>query len=184
MNKMSYVKKSIITAVCIALAVVLPMAFHSIPDAGRVILPMHIPVLLCGLVCGGAFGLLSGIAGPLVSHLVTGMPPAAYSPGMMIELAVYGLAAGFMMRLIRTGKVYVDLYISLVAALLAGRLAAGVCSAIIFSAGSYSMTMWVTSYFITALPGLIIQILVLPSLVFALEAARLIPARYPKQRQH
>ena len=77
MKKMTSVKKSIITAVCIALCVVLPQAFHAIPNAGTIYCPMHIPVLLCGLVCGWSYGLLCGIAGPLLSSLITGMPPAA-----------------------------------------------------------------------------------------------------------
>ena len=74
MKKLSYVKKAILTAACIALCVVLPMAFHAIPNAGNIYCPMHMPVLLCGLVCGWPFGLLCGAAGPVVSSLFTGMP--------------------------------------------------------------------------------------------------------------
>ena len=65
MMKLSYVKKAILTAACIALCVVLPMAFHAIPNAGNIYCPMHMPVLLCGLVCGWPFGLLCGVAGCL-----------------------------------------------------------------------------------------------------------------------
>ena len=85
MTQFTYVKKLVFTAVCAALCLVLPMAFHSIPNAGQVILPMHIPVLLCGLVCGWQYGLLCGILGPLVSSVLTAMPPAAILPGMMVE---------------------------------------------------------------------------------------------------
>ena len=77
MNQMSYVKRSILTAVCIALCVVLPMAFHAIPNAGSIYCPMHIPVLLCGLLAGWPFGLLCGLAGPVLSSLLTGMPATA-----------------------------------------------------------------------------------------------------------
>ena len=80
MKKMSPVKKSIITAVCIALCVVLPQAFHAIPNAGSIYCPMHIPVLLRGLICGWQYGLLCGIAGPLMSALITGMPPPRSCP--------------------------------------------------------------------------------------------------------
>ncbi|MFA7118480.1 MAG: ECF transporter S component, partial [Sphaerochaetaceae bacterium] len=93
MNTMSNVKRSLVAAVCIALGVVLPMAFHSVKNAGSIFCPMHIPVLLCGLVDGWAFGLLCGLVTPLLSSLLTGMPPMAYLPAMMIELAVYGLEA-------------------------------------------------------------------------------------------
>ncbi len=180
MMKLSYVKKAILTAACIALCVVLPMAFHAIPNAGNIYCPMHMPVLLCGLVCGWPFGLLCGVAGPALSSLFTGMPSMAYLPSMVIELAAYGLIAGFLMQVIHTKKLLGDLYISLIAALLAGRIAAGASRALIFAAGSYSIGAWATSYFVTALPGLVIQLALLPAIAFALEKARLIPVRYPK----
>ncbi len=126
MKKMSPVKKSIITAVCIALCVVLPQAFHAIPNAGSIYCPMHIPVLLCGLICGWQYGLLCGIAGPLVSALITGMPPAAVLPGMLVECAAYGALTGLMMQLVHTKKVYPDLYISLLVAMLGGRIISGI----------------------------------------------------------
>jgi len=68
----------IITSLCIAIGVVLPVAFHSIPNAGSIFLPMHIPVLLCGLICGPFYGLACGILAPLLSCLLTGMPPVAF----------------------------------------------------------------------------------------------------------
>ena len=86
----SSIKRMTLSALCVALCVVLPMAFHMIPNAGSVMLPMHIPVLLCGLVCGWQYGLLCGCVGPLVSSLLTGMPPAAILPGMMVECGMYG----------------------------------------------------------------------------------------------
>lgn len=178
MKKMSPVKKSIITAVCIALCVVLPQAFHAIPNAGSIYCPMHIPVLLCGLICGWQYGLLCGIAGPLVSALITGMPPAAVLPGMLVECAAYGALTGLMMQLVHTKKVYPDLYISLLVAMLGGRIISGIAKALIFSAGSYSMTAWVTGSFVTSLPGIIVHLVLIPSIVYALMKAKLIPVRY------
>lgn len=178
MQKMSSVKKSILCAVCIALCVVLPQAFHAIPNAGAIYCPMHIPVLLCGLICGWSYGLLCGIAGVLLSSLLTGMPPAAILPTMIIECAVYGMAAGIMMRLVHTKRAYADLYISLVTAMLAGRIVSGIAKALIFSRGSYSLGAWATGSFLTGLPGIIIQLALLPSVVFALMKANLIPQRY------
>lgn len=180
MKKLTYVKKAILTAACIALSVVLPMAFHAIPNAGSIYCPMHMPVLLCGLVCGWPFGLLCGVAGPVLSSLFTGMPSMAYLPSMIVELAAYGLIAGLVMQLVHTKKTMADLYISLIAALLAGRIVAGASRALIFASGSYSMEAWITSYFVTSLPGLLIQLVLLPAIAFALEKARLIPARYPR----
>ena len=185
MEKMSQVKKSIITAACIALCVVLPMAFHALgPAGGHALLPMHIPVLLCGLICGWAFGLLAGIAGPLLSSLFTGMPGPAMLPSMMVELAAYGLAAGLLMYFIRTKKCYIDLYISLIAAMILGRALAGLTRAFIFTNAEepFTIALWIAGYFVNSLPGIILQLMMIPSIVIALETERLIPRRYPKQR--
>ena len=181
MEKMSQVKLSIVTAACIALCVVLPMAFHAVPEGGHVLLPMHIPVLLCGLICGWTFGLFSGIAGPLLSSLFTGMPGPAMLPSMMVELAFFGLIAGIMMRIIRTKYIFADLYISLIAAMLLGRAAAGLARAFIFTGGeAFTIAAWIAGYFVRALPGMVLQLMMIPSIVIALESARLIPRRYPK----
>ena len=180
MQKMSSVKKSILTAACIALCVVLPMAFHSIPNAGSIFCPMHIPVLLCGLICGWPYGLLCGLAGPVLSSLLTQMPVAAMLPSMMIELAVYGIITGIMMRLVHTKKLYADLYINLIFAMLAGRVAAGTAKALIFAAGEYSVAAWISGHFIMAWPALLIHLTLIPLLVSSLEKAKLIPKRYPK----
>ncbi len=180
MTTMTTVKKSIITAACIALCVVLPMAFHAVPNAGSIYCPMHIPVLLCGLICGWQYGLLCGLAGPALSSLFTGMPPAAYLPSMMVEIAVYGTLCGLMMKLVNTKNVYADLYISLVIAMLGGRIIGGIAKALIFARGDYSIAAWATGYFATSLPGIIIQLVLIPSIVFALMKAKLVPDRYPR----
>lgn len=182
MKTLSYIKKAILAAACIALCVVLPMAFHSIPNAGGIYLPMHIPVLLCGLICGAPFGLLCGLAGPLLSSLLTGMPAAPMLPGMLVELAAYGLLTGLMMRLIRTRFLGLDLYLSLITALLGGRLLSGVCKALLFARGSYSLRAWVTGSFILSWPGLVIQLILIPALYLALERSRLIPSRKSAKR--
>ena len=119
---MTSVKKSIICAVCIALCYVLPLFFHGIQNAGPVFCPMHIPVFICGLICGWHYGLLCGIAGPAISSALTGMPPIAHLPSMMAELAVYGIISGLMIKLIHTKNTYADLYISLTAAIIAGHI--------------------------------------------------------------
>ena len=180
--KMSYIKHLTITALCIALCVVLPMAFHVIPNAGSVMLPMHIPVLLCGLVCGWQYGLLCGCLGPLVSSILTGMPPAAILPGMMVECGMYGCVGGLMMERVRTGSLYADLYISLPVAMLAGRVISGIVKALILTPG-LSLAAWATASFVTALPGISIQLILLPTLIVALTRAGLIPARYQRAAQ-
>ena len=132
---MTATKRLVLTAVNIALCLVLPMAFHSIPNGGKIMLPMHIPVLLCGMVCGAPYGAVCGLLGPMLSSVLTGMPTAALMPAMMVECAAYGLTTGLMLCLVRTGKTYADLYLSLVAAMLVGRLVSGVTKALFFMAG-------------------------------------------------
>lgn len=171
---MSNTKRMILAALFVALGVVLPMAFHSIPNAGSIFLPMHIPVLLCGLICGWAYGLGCGVLAPLLSSLMTGMPPAAILPGMLCELAVYGLVSGLLLKVIHTKRTIVDLYLALIGAMIAGRLVSGALSALIFRAGSYSLAAWTTASFVTALPGIAIQLVLIPILVMALQRAGLV----------
>ena len=192
-NELSHVKKLVVTAMLIALCVILPLAFHSIPRAGSVILPMHIPILLAGLIVGWKYGLIAGLLGPFLSHHLTGMPPNPVVYAMMIELATYGLVAGIFSQFIRTKRSSFDLYISLIAAMLVGRVVAGVAQFVYFFGGTflggryvegvyhatYPLAMWLTSYFATSLPGIVIQLAFIPSVVMALERERVIPLRYP-----
>ncbi len=175
--KMTYSKKLVYTAVCVALCVVLPMAFHAVNNAGQIFLPMHIPVLLCGLMCGWPFGFICGILGPALSSLLTGMPPAAMLPSMMIECAAYGCVTGLMMKFVHTKKGLLDLYISMLTAMTVGRVLAGFAKAWIFNTGEAPFA-WVTTSLVVGLPGIIIQLVLIPLLVLALTRANLLPRRY------
>lgn len=179
MKTMTPVKRTVMGALSVALCVVLPIAFHAIPNAGSIMLPMHIPVLLCGMVCGWPYGLICGLMGPALSSLITGMPPAAMLPAMMVECAVYGMVSGLLLKFVHTKKLHLDLYIALVGAMLAGRIVAGIAKALLFSPG-ITMVVWIASSFVTALPGIIIQLVVIPLLVSLLMRVRQIPERYPK----
>lgn len=180
--KLTPVKKLVFTAACCALCLVLPMAFHSVPNAGSIFLPMHIPVLLCGLICGWPYGLVCGLLGPFISSF-TGMPPAAVLPSMMVECGAYGAVAGLMMRYIRTGSATGDLYISMGTAMVLGRVIAGLAKAWIFTPGTAPFA-WVTTSLVTGIPGILIQLVIMPAIVYGLTKARLIPVRYPKEVSH
>ena len=171
---MSNSKKLVLAALCAALCIVLPMAFHTVPNAGSIFLPMHIPVLLCGFVCGWPYGLACGVLGPLLSSLTTGMPPAAILPSMVCELAVYGLVTGFLFPRIKTGRRAADIYLTLLTAMVCGRILYGVLNALIFRAGAYSMELWLSAALTTALPGIVIQLIVVPVILLALEKSRLL----------
>lgn len=179
MKQTNSVKRMTLSAVCVALCVVLPIAFHSFPNAGSVLLPMHIPVLICGMICGWPYGFLCGLMGPLLSSVLTGMPPVAYLPAMMVECGVYGMVSGLMLKFVRTKNIYADLYIALITAMLAGRVVSGIAKALIFTPG-LAFSAWISASFITALPGIAIQLVFLPTVVFTLMKARIIPQRYSK----
>ena len=164
-------------ALCAALCVILPMAFHSFPNGGKIFLPMHIPVLLCGMACGWPWGLLCGLAGPLLSSLLTGMPPAPMLPGMVVECGVYGACAGILLGLVRTGRLFEDLYISLTVSMVLGRVISGVVKALILSPG-LSLHSWIMASFVTGLPGIVIQLVLLPLLVKLLMKNKVLPERY------
>lgn len=181
MEKMSVIKKIVICAVCIALCYILPVALHPF-GLGGVLSPMHIPVLLCGLVCGWACGAFCGIAGPVLSSVLSGMPPATALISMIPELVIYGLVSGLCMRWIRTRHLYADLYIALTVAMVLGRVAGGIAKALFYlgTGDSFGIALWATSYFVGTFPGIIVQLILLPVLVLTLTRARVIPDRYPK----
>lgn len=178
---MSQVKRIVIAAACAALGIVLPMAFHSIPNAGATWLPMHIPVMISGLVAGPVSGAVTGVLAPALSSLLTGMPAAPMVVPMTCELFVYGLVSGLLSRVVRTGRATVDLYVSLVGAMLAGRIVNGILRALIFSPGAYSLEAWVAASFVTSITGIVLQLAVVVPIVVSLERAGLVPPRYPEE---
>lgn len=179
---MTIVKRMVTAAICVSMCVVLPIAFHSIPNAGTILLPMHIPVLLCGLLCGWPYGLVCGLLGPFISSF-TGMPPLSVLPSMMVECGMYGLVTGLGMKFVRTGKTTADLYISMITAMILGRIVAGLAKALIFTPGVAPFA-WVTTSLVAGIPGIVIQLVVMPTLVLSLTKAKLIPKRYPERVCH
>jgi hypothetical protein len=176
----STTKRISLCAMCIALCYVLPVAFHSV-GLGSILSPMHIPVLLCGLICGGWSGLICGIIGPAISSLLSGMPPLMMLLRMIPELCAYGFVCGFMMK-IHTGKTVSDVYLSLTIGMIAGRLMGGIASAVFYTitTGVYSVALWFTSYFAESIPGIIAHLILIPILYLTMEKARVIPSRYGK----
>ena len=176
--KKNSIKKLCLTAVFIAMCVILPMAFHSV-GLGSTFAPMHIPVLMCGLVCGGGYGLLCGMIGPVLSSVLTGMPGTAMLVSMVPELMTYGLVTGLLMGKVKTGKLYADLYICLGAAMILGRVVAGIAKMLLYMGGEgYSIGVWISAHFVTAAPGIICHLVVIPILVSTLMRAKLLPKRY------
>lgn len=157
------------TALFLALAVLLPIAFHQFGLGGRVFLPMHIPVLLAGFIAGPISGLLVGILAPLISFLFTGMPPAYAVPLMSIELPLYGLAAGLAYH-----RLKLNVYVALVAAMIAGRIgfAIGLLVLGVFLELPYGIERYFQAAFVAGLPGIAVQLVFIPPIVAALMRKR------------
>lgn len=180
---MSKIKKACICAISIALCYVLPVALHSF-GLGSILSPMHIPVLLCGLVCGGFYGAFCGIAGPIVSSILSGMPPVTMLFSMIPELVVYGLVTGALMKKVRTGSLLPDVYISMAVAMVLGRIVGGIAKALFIAINAtgdaFTLAIWATSYFVGTLPGIVVHLILIPLLVTVLMKTKVIPARYSK----
>ena len=172
-REMFSTRKLVHTALFVSLGIILPLAFHAVPRAGAIFLPMHIPVLLCGIICGFPLGLLCGIMTPILSSMLTSMPATAMLPSMICELAVYGTVIAAMWRFLPVKNFYVKTYASLIGAMLCGRATYGILNALIFKAGNYSASIWLTAAFATSLPGILIQLVAIPAILIALHKARL-----------
>jgi riboflavin transporter FmnP len=159
------------TALFLALAVVLPVGFHAFGIGGRVFLPMHFPVLLAGFLVGPYSGLAVGLMSPLISHLITGMPPTYAVPLMSLELTLYGLVAGLAYRRLR-----LNIYIALIAAMIVGRIMFGLGLFILgmFMELPYTATVFFSTAgpILAGLPGMIAQLVVIPIIVAAVRRAR------------
>ena len=165
-SKMFSVQKLVITALFIAVGVILPRFFPF--PTGTMFLPMHIPILLAGIICGFPYGIAAGVSIPLICHFATGFPPTAVLPAMLVELAAYGLFTSLLIML-PVKNFYARICISLYGAMILGRVAFGLVNAYIFNIGEYSMETWVTAAFVTALPGIVIQVIVIPPIVMAVQ---------------
>ncbi len=185
MEKMSSIKKLCVTAICIALCYVLPLAFHGL-GLGSLLSPMHIPVLLCGLLCGWAYGAVCGIIGPGLSCLLSGMPSPVALSFMIPELVVYGLASGLLYRLVRTKYPIADIYIALIGAMILGRIAGGIASALFYLGKSqgFTIAIWASSYFLGTAPGIVCHLIVIPLLVLTLQRTGAVPRRYQMENTH
>jgi len=162
------------SAVCIALAFALPFLTWNNQQLGNMFSLMHVPVLLCGFICGWPWGLCVGIISPLLRSLIIGMPPLfPTAVAMAVELAVYGLLAGLLYKIFPKKNLFI--YISLAAAMIGGRIAGGAAQFIIAGIKStrYSIGAFFTSYFANAIPGIVLHIILVPLIVMALRNEKL-----------
>ena len=163
------------SAACLALALVLPFLTGQIPQIGSALCPMHLPVLLCGFLCGPVWAAAVGAVAPLLRSALTGGFPPLFPTAiaMTFELFTYGLVAGLLWR--KSKKTVGHIYRSLIAAMIAGRIVWGIATAILLGMGDSPFT-WAAFWaggFANAIPGIIVQLILIPILVLALRKAKL-----------
>lgn len=175
-------------ALCFALCMVLPLLTAGDTMLGNYLCLMHLPVLLCGMLCGGGWGLVVGFSAPLIRSLLFGRPPIIpVGVGMMAELAIYGLCCGLLFRALtarmvlpgrHTGALTARIYLSLLPAMLLGRLAGGATKIALVAAGripTYTWHAFFAAYFVQTVPGVLLQLVLIPLITVALCRARLLP---------
>lgn len=163
-------------AVCLALAMVLPFLTGQIPQIGQALSPMHIPVLLCGFLCGWPWGLVVGFIAPLLRSALFGMP--AIFPGacaMAFELATYGALSGLLYRLLPKKNGYI--YVTLLIAMIGGRIVWGVARYIFagVQGSEFTFAAFIAGAVTNAIPGIVLHIVLVPLIVMALKRAGLVP---------
>lgn len=158
-------------AMCLALCMVLPFLTGQIPQIGSALSPMHLPVLLGGFLCGPWWAMAVGLTAPLLRHIWLGMPPLLTAAAMSFELAAYGLFSGLLYRLLPRRTV--SIYIALVGAMLLGRVVWGAAMLVItgVTGGLFTWSLFVTGAVLNAIPGIVLQIVLIPILVLALKRA-------------
>jgi len=170
MKRRDDVKKLTLSAMFLALALVMPFLTGQIPQIGAMLCPMHMPVLLCGFFCGAPWGLAVGILAPILRSIALGMPPMFPTAiCMAFELAAYGFVAGMLHKKLPKKRPYV--YVSLLSAMVIGRLVWGMAMIICmgFDASKFGLTAFVSGAITTALPGIVLQLVLIPVLVITLE---------------
>ncbi|MBQ8798083.1 MAG: ECF transporter S component [Lachnospiraceae bacterium] len=175
MKRQNQIFNMVLSALFLAMAYVLPFFTGQIPQIGAMLCPMHIPVLLCGFICGWPWGLCVGAVAPLLRSVTLGMPPLfPTAVCMAFELATYGAVAGLLHKLFpkKKGVLSVVLfYASLLVAMLAGRLVWGaamlVCLGI--KGDGFGFTAFWAGAVLNAIPGIIVQLVLIPVIVMVLE---------------
>ena len=164
----------VLAALFLALAFVMPFLTGQIPELGSMLCPLHIPVLLCGFICGWPWGLAVGFIAPLLRSFTLGMPPPyPAAVCMAFELAAYGAISGLMYKLLPRKRPYI--YASLLTSMIGGRLIWGAAMLICMGikGSSFTFAAFASGAFLNALPGIIIQIILIPILVMIIDSPRI-----------
>ena len=175
-TKRDNVKKLTVTEFMLALGLVLPFLTGQIQSIGSMLLPMHLPVFLCALICGWEFGVPMAFILPLLRSFMFGMPPMYPTAlAMAFELATYALVAGLLYK--KSKQSILSLYVAMIAAMVAGRAVWGVCMMILLGVkgNTFTLSAFLSGALLNAIPGIILQLILIPVIMVALKKAKLIP---------
>ena len=170
------VKKLTVTAFMLALGLVLPFLTGQIQSIGSMLLPMHLPVFLCALICGWEFGVPMAFILPLLRSFMFGIPPMYPTAlAMAFELATYAFVAGLLYK--KSKQSILSLYVAMIAAMVAGRAVWGVCMMILLGVkgNTFTLSAFLSGALLNAIPGIILQLILIPVIMVALKKAKLIP---------
>ena len=172
--KLREIEKIVLSGIFLALAIVLPFLTGQVQFLGQRFLPMHLPVLICGFICGAKYGVTVGFIAPLLRTLIMGMPPLyPVALAMSFELAAYGFFAGLFYNLFK--KNFINIYVSLVLSMLLGRIIYGIVNVVFLGLEGleYSFTAFFMGAFVNALPGIILQLYLVPIIVYTVQTYRM-----------
>lgn len=171
----SNTKKITLAGLFAAIGMILPLFTGQIQEFGNMLLPMHLPVFLCGYVCGGRYGMMTGMMLPVLRSVLFGMPPLMpQALSMALELGTYGGMAGFFYR--KLPKTPKGIYIGLTASMLIGRAVWGIAAAFFYGAAGipFGINVFLGGALLEAFPGIVLQLILIPVLIFTLEKAGLL----------
>ena len=181
-------KKMVLTAFFVALGMVLPFLTGQIPQIGKALSPLHLPALMAGFILGAPLGALVGFVLPLLRSAVFGMPimfPMAVA--MAFELATYGFVSGLAYKLLKKMQSnlkgdaarLIQILLALIAAMLCGRVAYGAVNWLLLTINneSYTFALFISGTITNAIPGILLQLVLIPTLIFSLEKAKIVSVK-------
>lgn len=169
-------KNLTLSALFIAIGLVLPLLTGNLKQLGQALLPMHLPVFLCGLIVGPTYGLIVGFVLPILRHFTFGMPPLYPTAiAMAFELATYGFVSGYIYRKSRW-QCIIALYEALIIAMILGRVVWGIVTFILLGINGQAFTWqaFMAGAILNAIPGIILQLALIPAIMLALHKTGLV----------
>ncbi len=167
--KSEALKNVVLSALFLALGIMLPFFTGQIKEIGDTLLPMHFPVMLCGLICGYRYGFAIGLMLPFLRSFLFLMPPLyPNAVWMAAELAAYGLATGLCYFVFFKRRVYISLAVSMIV----GRIVWGVTKGLLLGFKSFGIGAFISGGFLDAVPGILLQFILIPLIIKIFERAK------------